>query len=141
MPEDYEKLAKESVAAALAADPGAGTAKAVAVMCQRISGAASMNREPKDAVVATCRGAMLAVLVSGQSVPDATIQLLDALPNISLMMRAGPEDLMSWVMDGVAQATKLAPAEVRDGVRSRIEEKFMGASSIFDELCRASDAK
>lgn len=141
MPEDHEKQSKDAVAAAIAADPSAGPLKTVPVICQRISAAAAMNAQPKQAVVSTCRGAILAVLVSGQSVPDTTIALMEALPNISLMMRSGPEDLMSWVMDGVAQATKLAPASVRDGVRAKIEEKFMGASSIFDELCREADAK
>lgn len=140
-PADYEKQAKDAVAACIQSDPGAGHARTVPVMCQQISTATRMNEAPKDAVIAVCRGSMHAVLLAGQSVPDAAVGLLDALPNMSLMMRSGPEDLMSWVMEGVAEATTMAPADVRDGIRTKIEEKYMGASSIFDELCRAADAK
>ncbi len=140
-PTDYEKHAKDAVAACIQSDPMAGATRTVPVMCQQISTATRMNDAPKDAVIAVCRGSMHAVLLAGQSVPDAAVGLLDALPNMSLMMRSGPEDLMSWVMEGVAEATKMAPAEVREGIRSKIEEKFMGASSIFDELCRNADAK
>lgn len=138
---DYEKQAKDAVAASIQSDPGAGCARTVPVMCQQISAATRTTQEPKDAVVAVCRGSMHAVLLAGQSVPDAAVGLLDSLPNMSLMMRSGPEDLMSWVMEGIAEATTMAPADVRDGVRTKIEEKFMGASSIFDDLCRAADAK
>ena len=138
---EIEKQAKDAVAACIQSDPGAGAVRTVPVMCQQISSATRLNKEPKDAVIAVCRGSMHAVLLAGQSVPDAAVALLDALPNISLMMRSGPEDLMSWVMQGFAEATKMAPADVREGVRVKIEEKFMGASAIFDELCRAADAK
>lgn len=138
---EVEKQAKAAVEESIKSDPGAGPARTVPVMCQQISSASRLSKEPKDAVVAVCRGSMHAVLLAGQSVPDASVALLDALPNISLMMRSGPENLMSWVMQGIAEATKMAPAEVREGVRGKIEEKFMGASSIFDELCRAADAK
>ncbi len=135
-----EAHAKDAVAAAIKSDPMAGPKKTVPVMCQRISAAALENPQPKDAIVAAVRGSMQAVMLAGQSVPDAAMGLLDALPNTSLMMRAGPEELMSWVMGGFAEATKVAPPDVRDALRARIEEKFMGASSIFDELCRAADA-
>lgn len=131
-----EKQAKDAVAAALAGD--AGVPAAVPVMCQQISHAARTHADPKPAVIAVCRGAMHAVLLGGRSVPDAAIGLMEALPNMSLMMRAGPEDLMSWVMEGVADVTPVAGVAVRDAVSARIEEKYMGASSIFNELCDAA---
>lgn len=136
-----ETHAKDAVAAAIKADPGAGPGKAVAVICQRISGAAIENPQPKDAIVAAVRGSFQAIILAGHSVPDAAMALLEALPNTSLMMRAGPEELMSWVMGGFAEATRLSSPDVRDALRSRIEEKFMGASSIFDDLCREADSK
>lgn len=135
---DIEKQAKDAVAAAIAKDSVAGAVLTVPVMCQQISHAARTNADPRPAVVAACRGAMNAVLLGGQSVPDAAVGLLEALPNMSLMMRAGPEDLMSWVMEGIADVTPMAGATVRDAVCSKIEEKFMGASAIFNELCDAA---
>lgn len=135
---DFEKQAKDAVASSIAANPAAGTALTVPVMCQQISHAARLSKDPRPAVVAVCRGSMSAVLLAGQSVPDAAVALMDALPNISLMMRAGPEDLMSWVMEGIADVTPVAGPEVRDALRDKIEEKFMGASSIFDGFCDAA---
>jgi hypothetical protein len=135
---DYERQAKDAVAATIAADPVAGPVRTVPVMCQQISHASRMTKDPKPGVVAACRGSMQAVLLGGQSVPDAAVALIEALPNMSLMMRAGPEDLMSWVMEGIADVTPMAGPEVRDAVSAKIEEKFMGASSIFNGFCDAA---
>ena len=138
---DIEKQAQDAVAAVIAKDAVSGTVLTVPVMCQHISHAARASKEPKDAIVAVCRGAMKGVLLGGQNVPDAAVALLEALPNMSLMMRTGPEDLMSWVMEGIADVTPLAGPEVRDALRVKIEEKFMGASVIFDGFCEAAAQK
>ncbi|MEQ1920403.1 MAG: hypothetical protein ABL955_14530 [Elusimicrobiota bacterium] len=130
---DIEKQAQDAVTESLKA--GAPSAP---VMCQQISHSCRVSKDPKSAVISVCRGSMNAVLLAGQSVPDATIALMEALPNTSLMMRTSPEDLMSWVMEGVADVTPMAGAEVRDAISARIEEKFMGASAIFNEFCEAA---
>lgn len=130
---DLERQAKDAVAASIKAN-----SSTVPVMCHHISHASRVSKDPKSAVVAVCRGSMNAVLLGGQSVPDAAIALMEALPNTSLMMRTSPEDLMSWVMEGVADVTPMAGAEVRDAICAKIEEKFMGASSIFVEFCEAA---
>lgn len=135
---DFEKQAKDAVAESIKSNPAAGIALTVPLMCQHISHAARMSKDPKPAIIAVCRGAMNAVLLGGQSVPDAAVALMEALPNTSLMMRTGPEDLMSWVMEGVADVTPMAGGEVRDALRTKIEEKFMGASGVFDEFCEAA---
>jgi hypothetical protein len=138
---DIEKQAQDAVSAVIAKDAASGAALTVPVMCQHISHAARMSKEPREAIIAVCRGSMNAVLLSGQNVPDAAVALLEALPNMSLMMRTGPEDLMSWVMEGIADVTPLAGPDVRDALRVKIEEKFMGASVIFDGLCEAAAQK
>lgn len=138
---DLEKQAKDAVSAVIAQDSVAGAVLTVPVICQHIARAARMTGDPKPAVVAVCRGAMNAVFLGGQSVPDAAVALMEALPNMSLMMRAGPEDLMSWVMEGIADVTPVAGADVRDAVCAKIEEKFMGASMIFNEYCEAASKK
>ncbi|MDO8757605.1 MAG: hypothetical protein Q7J64_06315 [Elusimicrobiota bacterium] len=137
-PSDFEKQAKDAVAACIASDTSAGAARTVPVMCQHLAHAARMSKTPKDGVVAVCRGSVQAVLLAGQSVPDAAIGLMEALPNTSLMMRTSPEDLMSWVMEGVADVMPMAGADVRDAMILKIEEKFMGASTIFNDYCDAA---
>ncbi len=138
---DFEKQAKDAVAAVIAADPAAGAALTVPVMCRQLSNAARISKDPKPAVIAVCRGSMNAVLLGGQNMPDAAMALLEALPNISLMMSTGPENLMSWVMEGIADVTPMAGAEVRDALSTKIEEKFMGVSSIFEGFCEAARKK
>ena len=135
---DFEKAAKEAVEACIKADPMGGAAKIVPVIGQQLAHAARVNKEPKDAVVAVCRGGFNAVLLGGQSVPDAAIGVMDALSGMSLSMRSSPEDLMSWVMEGAADVMPMAGAPVRDALQTRIEEKFMGASSIFIAFCDAA---
>jgi hypothetical protein len=135
---DFEKQAKDAVAASIAADSAAGASLTVPIMCQHLSYAARIGKDPKQAVVAVCRGSMNAVLLGGQDVPAAAVALMEALPNISLMMRVGPEDLMSWVMEGAADVASFAGPEVRDTLRAKIEEKFMGASAIFEGFCEAA---
>ncbi len=133
---EIEKQAQDAVTACLKAG-----SPAAPVMCQHISHVARISKDPKSAVIAVCRGSMNAVLLIGQSVPDAAIALMEALPNTSIMMRTSPEDLLSWVMEGVADVTPMAGAEVRDAVSAKIEEKFMGASAIFNEFCEAAQKK
>lgn len=139
--DDFEKQAKDAVAASITGGSVSGAGLTVPIMCQHLSHAARVSKDPKSAVIAVCRGSMKAVLLGGQSVPDAAMALLEALPNMSLMMRAGPEDLMSWVMEGIADVTPMAGPEVQDSLRTKIEEKFMGVSPIFDGFCEAAAKK
>ena len=81
------------------------------------------------------RGALAAVFLGGQDVVETAIQVLAYLPNISLMTTAGASDLMSWVMEGIADVTPVAGPEVRDKLAARIDEKFMGAGEVFAALC------
>lgn len=137
-PTDFEAQAKDAVMACIKADPAGGAAKIVPVICQHLAHAARMTKEPKNPVVAACRGGFNAVLLGGQSVPDAAIGVMEALSGMSLSMRTSPEDLMSWVMEGAADVMPMAGATVRDALHTRIEEKYMGASSIFGKFCEAA---
>jgi len=118
-----------------------GIDKAVTVVGQWISRAAGSSKDPRPAVVGVCRGGMGALLVAGQDLPEAAVKILESLPNLSLMMRVGPEELMSWVMEGIAEVTVIAPPEAADAIRTRIDERFMGAGEVFDSLCEKSRRK
>ncbi|MBI5246765.1 MAG: hypothetical protein HY923_06255 [Elusimicrobia bacterium] len=137
-PTDFETQAKDAVMACIKADPLGGAAKIVPVIGMQLAHAARVTKEPKDAVVAACRGGFNAVLLGGQSVPDAAVGVMEALSGMSLSMRTSPEDLMSWVMEGAADVMPMAGAAVQDALRTRIEEKYMGASTIFDQFCEAA---
>jgi hypothetical protein len=44
-------------------------------------------------------------------------------------------------MEGIADIMPVAGPEVRDAVAAKIEEKFMGASAIFNGLCEAAKSR
>ncbi|MBI3551737.1 MAG: hypothetical protein HY077_04405 [Elusimicrobia bacterium] len=134
---DYEKQARETVARLTLGGDGPG--KAAALITQLIGQAARSSKDPHAVVVAVCRGAMDGAHISGQSLPETAIKVLESLPNMSLMMRSGPEELMSWVMEGIAEVTPGVGGEVRDAIHAKIEEKFMGA--VFDGLCQKAFQK
>lgn len=136
---DHEKNARDAATAAL--KEGADADKLAAVALQQVSGAARAASDAKGAVVAAVRGAMTGVFLGGADVVETAMKTLEGLPNISLMMRAGPEELMSWVMEGIADVTPTAGAHTADTLETRIEEKFMGAGAVFRDLCRKAQAK
>lgn len=133
---DLEKEGRDAVAAALAkgAEP-----KAIAKeICAQISRAAAASTDHRAAVAATVRGAMSAVFLSGQDLPHTAVETLAGLAHVTLMMRVGPEDLMTWVMEGIASMTAVAGPDARDKIGSAIEERFMGAGEVFGAMCDKS---
>ncbi|OGS41436.1 MAG: hypothetical protein A2506_09625 [Elusimicrobia bacterium RIFOXYD12_FULL_66_9] len=140
-PHDYEKPAREAVASALKELSSGWPEKAALITCQQISHAAQVAKDPHAAVVAVCRGALSGVLLSNQNLPDAVLKLLEKLPDTSLIMRSGPEELMSWVLEGAADVTLVAGPSARDAISAKIEEKFMGVGPVFDALCEKARLK
>jgi hypothetical protein len=140
MSEEFEKTAQETIVAYKAKCAEGGKA-AASVIAPLISRAAASNADPRQAVASVCRGAMKGILLNGQSVPDAAIKLIEALPDMTLTTRNGPEAVMSWVMEGIAGAMPIAGAETREAIAAQIEERFMGASQIFQGFCEEAAAK
>ena len=126
-----ERQAREAVAAELSKKSGA----AAAVMGSLIARASRSATDPHAAVVDVCRGGMGALLLAGQDLPASAVQILEILPNLSLMMRSGPEQLMTWVMEGIAAAAAMSSPDVQESIKTRIDEKFMGAGDVFGSFC------
>jgi hypothetical protein len=136
---DHAKPVRDAVTAVLVSGPDAG--KVTAVIMQHLSYAArAAASNPKDAVVAVVRSGFTTAAMGAVDLAELTIQVLQALPNTSLMVKAGPEDLMSWVMEGAAQAA-VAAAGDREKIATHIEEKFMGAGQVFESFFDAERAK
>jgi hypothetical protein len=139
---EIEKSAREYVAATMTADGGAhDSVKASKLICQCLAQAARSTKEPQASVVAAVRGAMAGALLSGQNIPETAVKVLEALPGITLMTTAGPEAVMSWVMQGMAEMVHMVSPEVRLAIGAGIEEKFMGAGTVFEELCEKAPKK
>ena len=132
-----EKSARDSVNAALGgAEPS--PKKAAGAIVQQISHAARASKDTREAVVAAVRGGIGAVLVSGVDLAETAVLTLESLSNMSLMMRVSPEDLMSWVMEGIASIAPMANPAVRDAIQNKIDEKFMGAGEVFFKFFEAA---
>lgn len=129
---ELERSARDGVAAALANDPA--PARAAKAGCQYIAQAAR-TPNPREEIVAVARGIMSGVILANRSLPDAAFELLKALPSVTVMNREGSESVMTWVMTGIAAVTPVIGPESRQALARRIEEKYMGAGAVFDELC------
>lgn len=128
-----EKSARDAVNAALL--KGADPSVLAKLICQQIAMAARGSQDPKDAVVAAARGGMAGVFLGNQDVPATTVEVLSGLAEMSLMTRAGPQELMSWVMEGVAAVVANVPDGIGSKIADAIEERFQGAGQAFSALC------
>ena len=136
---DQEKSTREAINIILVQGPD--IAKVTPVLMQRLSYAARVaGSNPKEPVIAVVRAGCVACAVGGIDLADLTIAILQELPNTSLMVKAGPEDLMSWVMQGAAEAAVTAAGD-REKIATKIEEKFMGAGQVFEGFYDAARAK
>lgn len=130
----YEKKAREQITALLIKDPSKGALDVGLATAQLIAGAARACKDPHLAIVGVTRGAMLAVHLSAQEMPTAAVEILKALANLSLVTRAGPEQVMTWVVEGIAEAAPVAGMPARNAIREKIEAEFVGIGLVFDPL-------
>lgn len=141
---DFEKLAREIVAGTLPqAEPGKAPEAAAAVAKQAlVSGihGTKLKQEPRVTVRAVCRGVMGGALLAGASLPETAALLLAEVGSLADATALDPQDLMTWSMEGIAQAVSVAGVEVQGKVQDAIEARFMGAGTVFAELCRGASS-
>ena len=134
---DFEKQARDAVSSAIVKEPGA----AISVILQQIGRSAQAAADTHEGVAAATLGGMTALWNANQDLPDATVKILGGLTEMSIVTRAGPEQVMTWVLQGIATASDMAGAEIQGDIRSRIEETFQGAGDVFQKLCDQARAK
>jgi hypothetical protein len=138
---DYEKLSKDAIVSLLKSGGDTGAPKVAALVCQLIAQAARGTHDARASVTASVRGSMSGVIVGGPDLAEVSVKILETLPNMSLMSRVGPEEIMSAVLEGIADLTPLMPPNVKDSISAHLEEKFMGAGEVFDGLCQKARQK
>lgn len=134
---DFEKQARDAVSSALLKEPGTEIQTAL----RQIGLAAQAAAQPHEGVIAASRGGLTALWNANQNLADATVKILGGLSEMSLISRAGPEEVMTWVLEGIASASDMAGAEVQGDIRSKIEETLHGAGDVFQRLCDEARAK
>ena len=48
---------------------------------------------------------------------------------------------MTWVMEGIAEATPMAGAHVRSDIQRKLEERYSGVGPLFGSLCDKVERK
>ena len=139
---DFEKLAKEIVVEKLkdAPDPSALAAEVVHKIAVAGLHGTSARQEPRVTVAAACRGVMAGVLLIEKDLPKTAVALLAQMALIAQEANLDPAECMTWAMEGIAPIVKLAPGGAADDVGAAIEENFMGAGSVFQDLLRTAGA-
>jgi len=139
MSEDFEKGAFEAITRLPpGADDPRAAGKTVAQLLSRASHAAKDNHH---AIVSVSKGVMAAMKLKGGDLPEMAVQMLKSLSNMTLMTRVDPQDIMTWVMEGIAEASFGAASDVRGAIGDHIESQFQGAGEVFAQLCEKAIRK
>lgn len=134
---DFEKLAREIVINRLKGSDNAPEG-AAELLKQLIVGGVTgtkFRQEPRVTVSAICRGIMSGILLIEKDMPLTAVKILTELPLVSNEVPLDPGELMTWAMEGMAQVAHMAGPAAEGAIQERIEEKFMGAGSVFSDLC------
>lgn len=132
--QSYEKQARDAVAAR-AASANPTPAEAALTACEMLSRVSRSAPDPREAVVAACKGAVSGAFIANLDVVETSVLILKTLATVSISGRVDPEKLMTWVMEGIAEALSTADAETRSAIQQRIDGEYMGAGAVFSDLC------
>jgi hypothetical protein len=139
---DFEKLGKEIVVSRFKdlEDPyplAGEAARKIAVA--GVNGTRTVQ-EPRLTVIATCKGVAAGMLILEKDLPKAAVAILSQMAGVAQETNLDPMDCMSWAMEGIAPIARLAPGGAADSVRMAIDESFMGAGEVFEQLVRTAGA-
>ncbi|MDE2142783.1 MAG: hypothetical protein KGJ84_10260 [Elusimicrobia bacterium] len=139
---DFEKLGREIVVSHCAgvADPYAVAGEAARKIAVAAVTSTRAAQDPRLTVAAVCRGVAAGMLILEKELPKTAVALLTQMGTVAQETNLDPADCMSWAMEGIAPIAKLAPGGAADAVRSAIDESFMGAGEVFEQLARTAGA-
>jgi hypothetical protein len=139
---DFEKLAREIVIGRLKDVEDAPTT--ASEMARKIVVAAVLStrsrQDPRVTVTDSCRGVMSGMLILEKNLASAAVALLVQMAFVAQEANLDPADCMTWAMEGIAPVAKLAPGGAVDSIRASIEENFMGAGTVFEDILRTAGA-
>ena len=140
---DFEKLAREIVTSQLkdVPDPNAALGEIVRKIIVSAVQGTKVRQDPHTTVVAVCRGVLSGMLLLEKDLPATAVAVVQEMANISHEVPIDPQDLMTWSMEGIAAVTMMAGAGIATSVQEAIEHHFMGAGTVFSELCRKAAPK
>ncbi len=134
---NFEDLARQ-IAVARSEEIGRSPEAAAQICIEIIIPAVTSTRERQDprlTVSAVCRGVMGGLFMKEKDFAPPCVEILKAMAALSHKIQIDPADMMTWAMEGLAAIAILAPLETRSQIQSAIDENFMGAGAVFNELC------
>lgn len=139
---DFERLAHEIVVEKLKGSPDAPALAAEVVQKIAVAGLAGTrgSQAPRVTVAAACRGVMSGMMLLEGDLPGTAVALLAKMAAVAQEAGLDPADCMTWAMEGIAPAVKLASGGASDAVAAAIEENFMGAGEVFQGILRTAGA-
>lgn len=139
---DFEKLGKEIVVSHCkdVEDPYAVAGEAARKIAVAAVTSTRAAQDPHFTVAAVCRGVSAGMLILEKELPKTAVALLTQMGTVAQETNLDPSDCMSWAMEGIAPIAKLAPGGAADAVRAAIDERFMGAGEVFEQLVRTAGA-
>lgn len=138
---DFEKLGKEIVVNRFKdlEDPYALAGEAARKIAVAAVTSTRDRQDPHVTVAAACRGVMGGMVLIEKDLPKTAVALLSQMAAVADEAHLDPADCMTWAMEGIAPIAKVAHGGP-DEVRAAIEENFMGAGEVFDNLLLTSGA-
>lgn len=137
----FDQLAREVVRAQLKGVAGAG-AKASALARDTIlagirgTRGAGASQSPQESVRLVCKGTMDGLLLIEADLAEGAVALLGGLGDAAEGLGLSPADMMTWAMEGIADTAMVLTPQQASAVQDAIDRAFMGAGSVFAELCR-----
>ena len=137
---DLEKLSREITTSQLKeVKPAALSESAVKIAVKLIISAVSSTRDlqdPKATVRGVCRGVISGIILLGREMVPSSVELIKSMAQLAEAISLDPADMMTWAMEGIAQAAVLGPPDLREQISAALGENFMGIEGIFDDFCR-----
>lgn len=135
---DFDKLTREIIAgrvAELEKNPESVAEVAKELLVSMVRGSRA-KQDPRVTVASVVRGLMNGLLLINQPLPAAATATLGALAAAAQELQLDPGEMMTWAMEGLATVARTAGLETEGALQQAIEDKFMGAGAVFNELCR-----
>jgi hypothetical protein len=132
---DFSQQARDAIKTALSQGAKATPDHMARIVVEQITSAARASQDQRRAVISACRAALEDLNLVGMDLSALTIQVLRGLSRISLMVRVDPQDVMTWVMEGVAEVAVTLGEDACERMAKAIEHEFIGAGPAFAELC------
>lgn len=139
---DFEKLGKEIVVSRFKdlEDPYALAGEAARKIAVPAVTSTRDRQDPHLTIAAVCRGVAAGMVILGKDLPKTAVALLSQMAVVAVETNLDPAECMTWAMEGLAPVAKLAPGGAADAVRAAIDEHFMGAGQVFEQLVQAAGA-